>query len=84
MQFFFKKIIDLLLGLASESTADRVRGLSINVVTLGVCCLLAALHIGEQFAVGDAFVVSVQAFALATSEYEAVKGLLKFLGRIGT
>jgi len=83
MQFFGKKLIGLLVDLLPENKREQFRSLAINFATLGLCYLIAALHINEQFLRGDAFVVSLQAMVLATSEYQAVKSISKVFGRNG-
>lgn len=83
MQLFGKKLIDLLMGFLPEKRRIQLRSLVINVVTWGFCYLIAALHIDVQFLGGDAFVVSLQAVALATGMYQGGKSVAKLLGRNG-
>ena len=81
MQLFGKKLIGLLIGLLPEDWQEKLRSLTINLVTWGLCYLIAALHIGVEFAAGDAFVVSLQAVALSTGMYQGGKSIAKVFGR---
>ena len=81
MQLFGKKLIDLLIGLLPEDRREKFRSLTINLVTWGLCYLIAALHIDVQFLAGDAFVVSLQAVALSTGIYQGGKSIVKAFGR---
>ena len=83
MQLFGKKLIDLLGGLLAPEREEQWRSLIINLVTWGVCYLIAALHIGVQFLAGDAFVVSLQAVALSTGIYQGGKSVAKVFGMNG-
>ena len=81
MQLFGKKLIDLLGGLLAPEREEQWRSLVINLVTWGLCYLIAALHIDVQFLAGDAFVVSLQAVALSTGIYQGGKSIVKAFGR---
>lgn len=81
MQLLGKKLIDLLIGLLSEDWQEKLRSLTINLITWGLCYFIAALHIGVELAAGDAFVVSLQAVALSTGGYQVGKSIAKVFGR---
>ena len=81
MQLFGKKLIDLLGGLLAPEREEQLRSLVINLVTWGLCYLIAVLHIDVQFLAGDAFVVSLQAVALSTGVYQGGKSIVKAFGR---
>lgn len=81
MQLFGKKIIVLLVGLLPEKAREQLRSITINAITWGLCYVMAVLHIGVQFSAGDAFVVSLQAVALATGMYQGGKSIAKAFGR---
>ena len=84
MQLLGKRLIDLLIGLLSEEWQEKLRSVTINLVTWGLCYLIAALHIGVEFVAGDAFVVSLQAVALSTGEFQIGKSIAKVFGRNGS
>jgi len=90
MQLFGKKLIDLLVDLLPEKRKEQLRSLIINLVTWGLCYLIAALHIntlnpdGELVTSGMAFVVSLQAVTLSTGIYQGGKSVAKVFGMNGS